>query len=111
MEAVERLNFLLGAFDECRFQSFDGSRLIVIGDFDISYHHAFEAEFEEVEYIQCPTYFFAEAFRVATTQERALFSADTIDPDCPIFCFESDDYRYFIATQTLRLREGQVLHY
>jgi hypothetical protein len=62
MEVVKHLNNLLSSYDECKLSSFDGFRLIMIGDFDLTYHHAFEAEFLEVSYIQCPTIFLLRHF-------------------------------------------------
>ncbi len=108
---VERLNSLLESFDECRIQSFDGNRLIISGCWDLTYHHNFEAKFTLVSYVQCATYFNAQAFRLASAQERlALHDPDHTEADDSFFCFESDGARFFIAAQGLEVREGLVLH-
>ncbi len=70
LETIERINTLVASFDECCISFFDGSRLVTIGDWDLGYHHNFEAEFGQVSYIQCPTYFNAQAFRLAISSER-----------------------------------------
>ena len=108
---VERLNALLQSFDECRIQSFDGNRLLIVGCWDLGYHHNFEAEFERVSYLQCATYFQAQTFRFATPQERAQMGlANHTELEDRWFCFESDGARFFIAAQTLEVREGLVAH-
>lgn len=110
-EVVERLNTLLGQMDQCQMQSFDGSRLVIIGSFDIGYYRDFEAEFGEVSYMQCATSFFADTFRLATVQERAkLELPNHTDDDDSFFCFESDNCNFFIAAKSLTLREGHRRH-
>lgn len=116
MEAVEHLNKLLASFDECRILSFDGCRLVVIGDWNLSYHHNFEAEFLEVSYLQCPTCFFAQCFRLATPQERAdidreINLADYTEEHDFIFCFESEGRRFFVVACELVIQEKLVLHH
>jgi hypothetical protein len=111
MEVVKHLNNLLSSYDECRLSSFDGCHLIMIGDFDLTYHHAFEAEFLEVSYIQCPTDFFAQAFRLATSDERKQLEITSyIDREDCIFCIESDERYFFIAAADLIIRENSVSH-
>lgn len=111
METVERLNSLLASFDECQISSFNGSHLIIIGDWDLAYHHNFEAEFIEVSYIQCLTKFHAQGFRLATPSERAqLRLADYTETSDHLFRFEADEHQFFIAVQNLELRVGLVLH-
>jgi len=111
-ENIERLNLLLQSFDECRIESFDGSQLVIIGCWDLCYHHNFEVEFGEVIYLQCPTYFCAQKFRLASPTETSLFNVrDYCDDKEKVFCFESDDDNFFIIAQSLALREGLVLHY
>lgn len=115
MDIVNRLNHLLDSFDECRILSFDGSRLIVIGDWDLFYHHNFEAEFWGVSYTQCPTYFNAQTFRLATLEERSQLQTQFNLPDYTneedsFFCFESDGHCFFIAARSISLREGLVMH-
>ncbi|WP_295619690.1 hypothetical protein [Chamaesiphon sp. GL140_3_metabinner_50] len=114
MEAVNRLNNLLSSYDECSLSSFDGCRLVIIGDFDLTYHHAFEAEFVEVSYINCPTYFYAQVFRLATSDERKKLEfelANYINLEDYIFCIESDERHFFIAAESLIIREGSIPHH
>jgi hypothetical protein len=112
MNPVERLNTLLESMDDCRIESFDGKTLLVIGDWDLGYHHGFEAAFQEVTFTQCPTYFNAESFRIATQEEkRSLQLANWLNENDEIYCFESDGKCFFIAAHALEVREERVLHY
>ena len=111
---LRRINELLLSSGECRIASFDGSRLVVIGSFDLSYYHDFEVEFEEVSYLQCATYFDAQRLRLASANEAAQLRRnhrDYIDDDDQIFCIEADEKTFFIAAQNLILREGRAFHY
>ena len=64
MATLDDVNRLAaGGMDEFRFESFDGSRLVVIGGFDLSYYHDVELTFVDVEFIHCPTYFLDPRFR------------------------------------------------
>jgi hypothetical protein len=109
MEVVKHLNNLLSSYDECRLLSFNGCHLIMIGDFDLTYHHAFKAEFVEVSYIQCPTNFFAQAFRLATSDERTqLELVSYIGREDYVFCIESDERQFFIAAESLIIRENSA---
>ncbi|RYG58227.1 hypothetical protein EON80_27375 [bacterium] len=108
---VDRLNTLLGSHDECRIQSFDSWRIIIIGSFDIGYYHDFEVEFGGATYINCLTDFHAQSFRLGTAAERVLLGADYLEPEETLFCFESDGRNFFIVAATLVLREGHVKHY
>jgi len=110
MKIVEELNRLLKYYDEFQIQSFDSSRLVLIGCWDLTYHHNIEVEFVEVSYMQCATYFCAQAFRLAKPHERELLQASVEEVDT-IFCFEADDSKYLIAAQSVMVREGLVLHY
>ena len=116
MTTVERVNELLSP-EECRIQSFGGCRLLIIWGFDLSYYHDLEMEFVEVSYVQCPMSFYAKAFRLATSAELERIGQwihSHIDPTDSVFCFEDSDCEgncFFIAAQSLEIREGRVLHY
>ncbi len=109
-EIARQLNKLLKSYDEFRIQSFDSSRLVLIGCWDLTYHHNVEVEFVEVSYIQCATDFHAQVFRLAKPEE-CTHSLQQLSSDDTVFCFESDDNKLFIAAQNLLVREGLVLHY
>lgn len=55
-------NLLAACVDNFRLVSFDGSRLLVVVSFDLSYYHDVEVTFVAVESIRCPVYFTAERF-------------------------------------------------
>jgi hypothetical protein len=63
---LEDLNRLLASgVDNYHVQSFDGSRLLLVGSFDLCYYHDVELTFSGVESIRLPVYFTAEGFRDA----------------------------------------------
>ena len=107
-EIVKQLDKLLESYDEFEIQSFDSSRLVLIGCWDLTYHHNVEVEFLAVSYIGCATYFNAQVFRLATPQENASIRALVGET---VFCFESDGQTFLIAAQDILVREGLVLHY
>ena len=109
-EIIKQLNKLLERYDEFRIQSFDSSRLVLIGCWDLTYHHNVEVEFVEVSYIQCATDFRAQVFRLAKREECTHFLQQLSGND-KIFCFETDDTKYFIAAQNVFVKESLVLHY
>ena len=56
--------------DEFRIDAYDGSRLVLIGSFDLCYYHDVEVTFTEVAFIRCPTYFGVPKFRTAGTTDN-----------------------------------------
>jgi len=88
LDDVNRL--AAGGTDEFRFESFDGSRLVLIGSFDLSYYHDVELTFVDVEFIHCPTYMLGPRFRetgpkrhgrgfeIATTEGLFEIIADSV---------------------------------
>lgn len=109
---VARLNNLLSTFDEFRLTSYDGNCLVIIGDFDLLYHHHFEAEFLEVSYIQCPIDFHAQTFRVLDGDEIKQKNLEGhLDFGHRVFCFQDDEQQFFISAKGFVLREQLVLHY
>ena len=58
--------------DEFGIDSFDGSRLVLIGSFDLSYYHDVEVTFTGVAFIRCPTYFREPNFREAGETEDGM---------------------------------------
>jgi hypothetical protein len=111
MESVEHLNRLLVSHDHCSLFSFDGCNLVVIGSFDITYYHSFEAKFINVGYIQCPAGFFAQAFRLGTPDEREKIKVlSDLEPEEHVFCFESDDRQLFITATNLVVNEKLVVY-
>lgn len=110
-DTVARLDSLLSSFDEYRILSYDSARLVLIGCWDLTYHHSVEVEFKEVAFIHCATYFFAQRFRLGTAEERnTIRRMADIDENEKLYCFESDSRTYFIVAENVVIREGLVSH-
>jgi hypothetical protein len=115
MDVLDRLN--LGCWDY-RILTFDGSRLIIAGSTDFSYYHLVEAEFAEVSFISCPTYFSDAKFRLGTAAEQAEVSQFVaIDAGDHLFAIDAESTgsmelkAFFILAQSLELNEGTVYYY
>ena len=73
---VNRLS--AAGMDEFRLESFDGSRLLVIGSADLCYYRDAEITFVDVAFIRCPTSFREARFREAgRTQDGTRFEVRT----------------------------------
>ena len=69
--AIRRLNELIRSWiDSYAIQSFDGSRLLLIGSFDLSYYYDLKSEFLDCSFIQCSTYFDATHFQTGNAEEH-----------------------------------------
>lgn len=53
-------------------REFDGSRLRLVADNDLTYHHALEVVFTDLDYLACPSQFTNPVFREPTRAERDL---------------------------------------
>jgi hypothetical protein len=85
---------------EFRIGSFDGSQLLVIGSFDLSYYHDVELTFTEVEFIRCPTYFCEPHFRDAGKMG-----------DGRQFEIKTDEGLFEIIAECVSVVIGKVYHY
>jgi hypothetical protein len=98
LDEVNRLS--AGGVDEFRFESFDNSRLIVVGGFDLCYYHVVELTFTEVEFICCPTNFREPQFRDAGAKgDRRRFEIRT------------DEGLFEIVAESVSVVIGKVYHY
>jgi hypothetical protein len=116
MDALKQLNSI--ACWDYRIQSFDGSRLVIVGGTDLCYAHFVEAEFEDVCFISCPTEFTHAKFRRGTRAEaRGIARLVAIDAGDKLFAIDAESSGslepqvYFIVAQRLRVSEGTVYHY
>lgn len=109
-EVAQRLNELIPSWiDNYTIQSFDGSRLLLIGSFDLSYYYDLKVEFLEVSFIQCSTYFHANHFRAANAEETGRFHHVLLDNERHhIVCIESDEQTYYIIAENWVLTEEKV---
>jgi hypothetical protein len=85
---------------EFRFDSFDGSRLVLIGSFDLSYYHDVELTFSEVSFIRCPTYLREPQFRVGGKTDSGTH-----------FEIKTDEGSFEIVAQSAAVASGKVYHY
>jgi hypothetical protein len=116
MNALEQLNSIV-CWDY-RIQSFDGYRLVLVGGTDLCYYHLVEAEFEEVDFISCPSSFSHARFRQATRAERSRVSRLVgIEDGATLFAIEAESCGslepqvFFILAQSIKVTEGTVYYY
>ena len=97
----DEVNQLAAAgLDEFRIESFDGSRLVVIGSFDLCYYHDVELSFTEVSFIRCPTRFREPAFReVGKTEDGRRFE------------IRAGEEVFEIVAESVLVAVGKVYHY
>ena len=89
-----------GGTENYRIESFDGSRLVLIGSFDLDYYHDIELIFSEVALINCPVYFNQPRFsEVASKEEGRCFQIATEEG---VFEIVADD---------VSIMMGKVYHY
>lgn len=86
--------------DEFRIDSFDGSRLVLIGSFDLCYYHDVEVMFTEVAFIRCPTYFTAPKFREAGKTDGGIR-----------FKITTDEGKFEVVAESVAVAVGKVYHY
>jgi hypothetical protein len=85
---------------EFRIESFDGSRLVLIGSFDLCYYHDVEVTFTEAAFIRCPTYLREPKFREAGKTEDGMR-----------FEITTDEGTFEIAAESAAVGVGKVYHY
>ena len=56
-----------------KIEKFDGDTLVLLGSFDLTYYYEVKITFQEVDYINCPSYFDTDRIRLATIEEREQF--------------------------------------
>jgi len=96
-------------------QAYDGSRLLIVGSFDLAYYHEVEIEFEEVAYIELPTQFSDPRLRIATAEESARLRFLDLSPPEKLYAIDADPdvdgQTFFIAAESVRARRCMVYHY
>ena len=100
MASLEEVNHLAQAACDFRWQSFDGSRLLIIGSFDLSYYHDIELSFVDVSFVHCPTNFSYPRIEDAGC-----------GPKGHRYVIHTDDGEFEIIAETLEATIGKVLHY
>ncbi|MCT4685899.1 hypothetical protein [Vallitalea sp.] len=95
----------------------DGT-LIIIGCFDLSYHHSIEISIKETTYISCPITFSNAKFRLATEAEKKYLKSTSISEwNELIICIILDEdidetpTKHFIFAEELHYKVGNVYHY
>ncbi|WP_166821416.1 hypothetical protein [Thalassoroseus pseudoceratinae] len=98
LEDVNRLKLW-----DYRIQHFDGSRLLVIGDNDLTYHHEVELVFTDVYHINCDVDFHHPQF----------FEMGSCGCGCGAFFtgIQAEDKDFAIAAEKLEVSLGTVFHY
>jgi hypothetical protein len=85
-----------GAWDFC-IDAFDGSRLLVVGSFDLCYYYDVEISFLDVTYINCPIIFHAPKFMVSEGNDEEKR-----------YIIESDDGMFEISAAGVEVKIGKV---
>jgi hypothetical protein len=100
--------------DQFRVQSFDSSRLVIVGSFDLCYYHNVEVEFTDVAYVASATNFFEPKFRLGTPHERRFLVPVIGDSDDNLYCIDADagsePHTFFVVARTAVVTEGNVYH-
>ncbi len=111
------LDELRESTNTCDFEvlSFSDARLFIIGSFDLDYYHEVEIAFEDVVYIELPTYFNRPALRAATPEEANAYAYLGLDPTEYLYVIEEDPYvdsrKYYVAARSVSARKCMVYHY
>jgi hypothetical protein len=100
MATLEEINQLAKGVTDFRIQSYSGSKLLLIGSFDLCYYHDIELIFSEVSFIRCPTTFFCPHFTQADTGHGESR-----------FQIHTDEGDFEIVAGSLDATIGKVFHY
>ncbi|MEV4942725.1 hypothetical protein [Streptomyces zaomyceticus] len=68
----------------------DGSRLTLVADHDLAYHHGLEVVFTDTLYVRCPMRFVDPEFRAPTPEERTEVTRLVGDEPPVLVAFEAD---------------------
>ncbi|BCY08479.1 hypothetical protein [Actinoplanes sp. L3-i22] len=96
---------------------FDGSRLLLAADNDLTYHHGLEVIFTDVAYLACPTQFSDPQFRQPTLAERTLVRRYVGEEPPVIVAFDVESLEWegllpcLIAAETAEVVMGLVYRY
>ena len=95
--------------------TYDGSRLLIVGSFDLTYYHEVEIEFESVAYIELPTLFDRPRLRIATAEESERLRYLDLSPPEKLYAIDTDpdteDRTFYVAAESVRARRCMVYHY
>jgi hypothetical protein len=93
--------------------SFNDSRLLILGSFDLAYYHEIEIAFEGVSYIGLPAVFDRPRMRFATPDEAGLFAFLGLEHTDRVFVIEleSSERKHFVVAQQVFARKCMVYHY
>ncbi len=100
MASLEELNELARGATDFRIQSFDSSKLLIIGSFDLCYYHDIELAFSEVSFIRCPVYF-----------DNPVFSDSDSASGGRRFIINTDEGQFEIVADAWNATIGKVYHY
>lgn len=94
----------------------DGT-VIIVGCFDLSYHHSIEIIIKETTYISCPITFSNARFRLATEAEKEHLKTNLVSEwndliICIILDEDTDEpTKHFIFGEEIQYTIGNVYHY
>ncbi len=95
--------------------SFNDSRLLILGSFDLVYYHEIEIVFEGVSYIGLPASFDRPRLRFATPDEERLFAFLGLDDRDRVYVVEPDsesgEGKHYVVAQRVVARKCMVYHY
>lgn len=96
-------------------QDYDGSRLLLIGSFDLMYYHEVEIEFESTAYIELPSIFDYPRLRIATADESQRLRFLDLSPPEKLYAIDTDPdlqgRTFYVAAESVRARRCMVYHY
>jgi hypothetical protein len=95
---------------------FDSCSLVIIGNQDLCYYHAVEILFEEVLYVQFPSFLYDRLeIRLADPSEISQFQHLELDLESKLFAMSCPDLSpksmYFIAAERIKVRSCIIHHY
>jgi hypothetical protein len=108
------LQELTGRWWDWMVQSWDGWRLRLVADNDLTYHHLVEVDFLDAAYVRVPLRVFSHPmFRAATpdeVSEAQPFMSE--DETMRVFAWDTDEpgIRGLVVAEDVVIREGLVVH-
>ncbi len=113
-QAIDYINALIwnSEIREFRVDKYDGSKLTIIGSFDLCYYHDVEINFVEVGYTQLSYDFSDPKFELQKSKEIKMLSFSNIFSEA-LLCkiYEPDgEYIFYINCAYITVKSGQVVY-
>ena len=112
---MDDLVSLNGRWPDWAVSQWDGLTLVLIADLDLTYHHAVEVSFSDVQFVGTTDSFSFPTFRTVTDEERARLAA-MFGPDLPstFVAWEAETSNgsgsCLVACASVTVAEGHVAH-